>query len=88
MAFPIFDFTNPSVDYNAAQIAVKQMYSYLIEGKGTGKVKPYLKSVLAEINPILTVMKYNSADAGELNNNTRWKANVKTAYLTLYPLTT
>ena len=88
MAFPIYNFSNTSLDYTAVQLTVKQMLSYIIEGKGDGSIKAYTKSILAEINPVLSAMRYNSDADGELDNNSRWKSNIKTAYLTLYPLTT
>lgn len=86
--FPIYNFSDPSLDYNMVQVTVKEMLSFIVEGKGTGSIKSYVKSVLAEVNPVLTAMRYNSSLSTELNDVTRWKANVKTAYLTLYSLTT
>ena len=88
MAFPIYNFNDPSLDYNMVEVTVKEMLSFIIEGKGTGSIKSYAKSILAEVNPVLTAMRYNSDATDELDNVNRWKANVKTAYLTLYPLTT
>jgi len=88
MAFPTYNFNDPSLDYDMVQVTVKEMLSFIIEGKGTGSIQSYVKSVLAEVNPILSAMRYNSDEVEQLNYVDRWKANVKTAYLTLYPLTT
>lgn len=88
MNFPVYNFSDPSLDYNMVEVTVKEMLSFIIEGKGTGSIKPYTKATLAEVNPVLTAMRYNSDATGDLNDVQRWKANVKTAYLTLYPLTT
>lgn len=81
--FPSYAFDG-TTDYAAAEITVKQMLSFIDDKRYNGGLKVYYKSVLEEVNPILTVMDYNSAS--DLNNIARWKKNIETAYKLLYPI--
>lgn len=81
--FPVYTFDSET-NYSDAELTVKEMVSYIDDKRYNGKLKPYVKSTLAEVNPILTVMAYNSAS--DLNNVNRWKKNIETAYKLLYPI--
>jgi len=82
--FPIYDFST-TVDYTVIQNTVKQIVSYLNEKRYNNDLSAYSKAVMAEVNPILSAMRYDAS--GDLNQTARWQKDVKTAYLMLYPLT-
>ena len=83
--FPTYDFSNLSLDYSAVELTVKQMYSYLNEKRFDGELKPYTKTVMTEVEPILTAMRFDASD--DLDNVSRWKKDCEYAYKLLYPLT-
>ena len=86
MAFPVYNFTDPSLNYALVQTTVKNMQSFINEKRYSGKMTGYVKSIMTEVNPILTAMRYDSSASGELNNLARWKKDVECSYKLLYPI--
>lgn len=76
---------NGSTNWSTTETIVKNMVSYinsLGEGCCTSKA---VQSVLNQVNPILTAMRYDSPT--ELNNPTRWQADIEASYRLIWPLT-
>ena len=89
MATPIFPkpstiFIGVGTDYNAAEVIVKEMSSYIRSQAGCNCYSS-LESKLNNIDFTLTCMDYDSAAV--LNNTSRWQVDVEVAYRLLYPLT-
>ena len=84
--FPVYDFSDLSLNYTTVQNTVKSMFSYINEKRYSGLLSISDKAVLTEVDPILIAMRYDSSASGELNNFARWKKDVEYAYKYLYPI--
>jgi len=83
--FPVYVF-NGSTDYNAVVATTKAIHSFINRKRFSNDLSAYSKSILTEVNPILTALRFDASD--DLDNLASWKKDAEYAYKLLYPLTT
>lgn len=82
--FPIYNFNDPDLDYDAVQVTNKQMLRYLNAQGMVACCKPVpVENVLTQARNIMYAADLDKVAPDEV----RYKADVKSAYLLMYPLT-
>lgn len=82
MLFPLYNFSDPSLNYSTVQATVKSMVSYINAQSERYRKSTNVASVMTNVNPTLTAMRYDE----ELTNTERWKNDVRVAYRQLFNL--
>lgn len=77
--YPKYDFSNPSLNYETVLDTTKEMYADL-NHQGGCCVSKNIESVFNQVNTLLM------ASEIDINDEDRFKADVKSAYLLLYSI--
>lgn len=75
------DIFDGSTDWSAAEVIVKEMWSYLNEAYGCGCNSP----ISCDVSFMYFAMMIDSPD--DQDNSARWQSDIETLYKVLWPLT-
>lgn len=79
--YPKYDFTDPDLDYDVVRATQDAMYSDLLHLGDICCKSPKIERAFCQVDPMRSSM-----DWDKNNNYERYKDDVKSSYLILYPL--
>jgi len=81
--FPKYNFADPTLNYSLVENTTKEMFAYIVHNGQSCCKSTRTNKALSEAVIFLQCMEIDEA----ANDTLRYKADVKAAYQTLYPLT-